>query len=52
MDWNSIKWLWILKRALNIAPEDPLIQEDLAMALIWTWEVNEWNKILIKIWKK
>jgi Flp pilus assembly protein TadD len=52
MKWDTIKWLWILKRALILAPEDVLIQEDLAMALIWTWEVSEWNKILTKIWKK
>ncbi len=51
MQWNNVQWLWILKRALNLAPEDILIQEDLAMALIGTWEVNEWNKLLTKIWK-
>lgn len=29
----------ILKRALNISPEDELITEDLAMALIGTGEI-------------
>lgn len=41
----------ILKRALNISPEDDLITEDLAMALIWFWDVAAWNKLLKKIWK-
>lgn len=41
----------ILKRALNLSPEDDLITEDLAMALIGTGEILEWNKLLKKIWK-
>ena len=41
----------ILKRALNIAPGDLLITEDLAMALIGIWEVQQWNVLLKKIWK-
>ncbi len=48
---NPTKWLWILRRALNLAPEDSLILEDLAMALIWVWEISEWNKLLDKIEK-
>jgi len=51
MIWNSERWISILKRALIIAPDDNLITEDLAMALIWVWEVNEWNWLLKKIWK-
>lgn len=50
--WNSEKWIMILKRALNISPDDEFITEDLAMALIWIWEISEWNKLLKKIWKK
>lgn len=46
------KWIFILKRALNLSPNDPLIQEDLAMALIWSWNVQEWNKLLESIWKQ
>lgn len=45
------KWIAILKRALIIAPNDELITEDLAMALIWVWEISEWNWLLKKIWK-
>ncbi len=41
----------ILKRALNLSPEDELITEDLAMALIGTGEILEGNKLLKKIWK-
>ncbi len=41
----------ILKRALNISPEDELITEDLAMALIGTGEILAWNKLLKKIGK-
>ena len=50
--WNTEKWISILKRALNLTPNDNLITEDLAMALIWIWEVSEWNKLLQLIWKK
>lgn len=52
MIWNSERWILILKRALAIAPGDELITEDLAMALIGVWEINEWNNLLKKIWKK
>lgn len=52
MTWEWEKWIFILKRALNISPEDKLINEDLAMALIWLWKVKEWNNILKKIWKE
>lgn len=41
----------ILRRALNISPEDELITEDLAMALIGSWDVAAWNKLLKKIGK-
>lgn len=51
MTWESQKWIFILKRALNISPDDKLINEDLAMALIWIWKVKEWNLLLEKIWK-
>ena len=43
------KWIIILKRALNLAPWDKLITEDLAMALIWIWEIETWNKLLENI---
>lgn len=46
------KWIAILKRALIIAPNDELITEDLAMALIGIWEISEWNWLLKQIWKK
>jgi len=46
------KWIMILKRALVLAPWDKLISEDLAMALIWIWEIEAWNEILEKIWLK
>ncbi len=49
---NSARWIAILKRALSISPNDELITEDLAMALIWIWEISEWNELLKKIWKK
>lgn len=49
---QSEKGIIILKRALVIAPNDELITEDLAMALIWVWEISEWNWLLKKIWKK
>lgn len=51
MTWSQEKWIFILKRALNISPWDWLISEDLAMALIWAWQIKEWNELLEKIWK-
>jgi len=42
----------ILKRALNISPEDELITEDLAMALIGTGDISWGNKLLRKIGKE
>ena len=41
----------VLKRALNISPEDELITEDLAMALIGTGDIAWGNKLLKKIGK-
>ncbi len=52
MTWESRKWIFILKRALNISPDDKLINEDLAMALIWSGKIKEWNMLLEKIWKE
>jgi len=46
------RWIFILKRALEISPWDHLIIEDLAMALIWRWDIEEWNNLLVSIWKK
>jgi len=49
LDKQVKKWIYILKRALNIAPKDKLIMEDLAMALIASWRVEDWNHILSQI---
>ncbi len=49
---ETSRGITILKRALNLAPDDELITEDLAMALIGMWEVHEWNSLLQKIGKK
>ena len=46
------KGIVILKRALNITPWDKLITEDLAMALIWIWEITKGNKLLENIKKQ
>ena len=46
------KGITILKRALNLSPEDELIVEDLAMALIGSWEIQSGNSLLQKIGKK
>lgn len=45
------KGISILKRALVLSPWDKLITEDLAMALIWKWEIDLWNKLLEEIEK-
>lgn len=52
MVWNSLRGISILKRALVLSPNDELITEDLAMALIWVWEISQGNELLKKIWKK
>lgn len=52
MIWDTYKGISILQRALNINPNDELITEDLAMALIWSWKISEWNNLLQKIWKE
>jgi len=49
MIWESEKGISILKRALILAPSDELIKEDLAMALIWSWDIKEWNSILKEV---
>jgi len=51
MNGQVEKWIIILKRALNLAPWDRLITEDLAMALIWIWEIETGNKLLEEIKK-
>ena len=48
---DSYRGISILKRALNINPNDELITEDLAMALIGTGRISEGNTLLQKIWK-
>ncbi len=45
------KWIYILKRAQFLNPDDTLIKEDLAMALIWSGEILEWNAILRQVRK-
>jgi len=50
--WEHTKGISILKRALNLSPDDELIVEDLAMALIGSGEVQSGNVLLEKIGKK
>ena len=50
--WEQNKGIAILKRALNLSPDDELIVEDLAMALIGSWEISSGNMLLEKIGKK
>ena len=45
------KGIYILKRAQFLSPDDSLIKEDLAMALIGSGEVLEWNAILRQVQK-
>lgn len=51
MSHQHERGITILKRALNISPEDELITEDLAMALIGTGDIAGGNKLLKKIGK-
>lgn len=51
MIWEQERWIFILKRALNISPWDELITEDLAIALIWSGNIKDWNFLLSSIWK-
>lgn len=52
MTGETHKGIAILKRALNINPNDELITEDLAMALIGNGDIHEWNNLLQKIGKE
>lgn len=52
MNSEKERWIFILKRALVIAPWDILISQDLAMAMIWAWMIAEWNELLKQIWKQ
>ena len=49
---QSERGITILKRALAMAPEDELITEDLAMALIGIGDIGEGNQLLQRIGKK
>jgi len=51
ISWKYEKWIYILKRAQFLNPDDSLIKEDLAMALIWSGEILEWNAILRQVKK-
>ena len=51
MSGQHDRGIMMLKRALNISPEDELITEDLAMALIGTGDIRGGNKLLKKIGK-
>jgi len=51
LDWQKQKWIFILKRAQFLNPDDALIKEDLAMALIDSWEILEWTSILRQVKK-
>ena len=51
LKWEHEKWISILKRALHLNPNDELITEDLAMALIGNGNVLEWNVLLRQIEK-
>lgn len=51
MQGETQRGISILKRALNISPEDELITEDLAMALIGIGEIQQGNVLLKKIGK-
>lgn len=50
MDGHHDKGVMILRRAHNLFPEDSLIAEDLAVALIATKEVNAGIELLQKFW--
>lgn len=50
--WESERGIILLRRALNISPGDELIVEDLAMALLWIWEIEQGNALLNTIWRK
>jgi Flp pilus assembly protein TadD len=49
--WNYSKGIAILKRAHHLSPSDAFITEDLAMSLIASGEVLEWNVLLRQLEK-
>lgn len=52
MAWDMRKGIVLLKRALNIAPDDELIMEDLGVALLTQWNIQEARNYLMKIGKE
>lgn len=52
MIWQTSKGVTILKRALNLSPEDILIMEDLWVALMWSWQEELWEFYLKKAWRE
>ena len=46
------KGITLLKRALNLAPDDSLIMEDLGVALMWDGQLDMWEFYLKKAWRE
>lgn len=46
------KWIILLERALTIAPDDMLIMEDLGVALLTQWKIQEAREYLSRVGKE
>ena len=49
MNGSGIKWITLLRRAHSLSPEDVMILNDLAVALMTVWEEKEAREIMKKI---
>ena len=49
MNGSGIKWITLLRRAHSLSPEDIMILNDLAVALMTIWEEKEAREIMKKI---
>jgi tetratricopeptide (TPR) repeat protein len=52
MNNSPERGIFLLRRALNLAPSDEMIIEDLGVTLLGEWFTDEWEKLLRSIWKE
>lgn len=50
MNTNVSKWVSLLRRAHILAPEEPMVINDLSVALIAAWHEDEARAVLAKLW--
>ena len=49
MKWDLMKGLSLLRRAYILAPDEPMVINDLSVALIAAWQENEARTVLARL---